>query len=467
MKSVHFIGIGGTGLSAMARILLERGYSVSGSDRVLSPLARELAGLGVRVYEGHSPMNVAGADLVIRSSAVPDDNLEVSAALAAGIPVMKRSDFLGSLIGGQECVAVAGTHGKTTTTAMLAWVLTRLGQDPSYMIGGVPHDLGKNAHSGGGKYFVVEADEYDYMFLGLEPRWAVVTVVEHDHPDCFPTPGDYREAFISFIHKILPGGRLFISQDDPGAASLTGLAPAKVNTFSYGTALNASYSAREMAANDLGGLDFTAWFTASADVTSRLAGVHLQVPGEHNVRNAMAVLAVIHQMHLPVDEAAAALQEYSGTGRRFDLRGEAAGVIIINDYAHHPTEIRTTLAAARQRYPDRRIWAVWQPHTYSRTQALFEAFAAAFKDADQVIVTEVYAAREHNNTFSSLQVVQRMDHPGARYSPTLTQAELTLVSEVRPGDVVLVLSAGDADQVSEQLFNELKQKEVNHGRQKN
>ena len=415
MKSVHFIGIGGTGLSAIARILVERGYTVSGSDRVLSPLARELAELGVRVVEGHSPRNIAGADLVIRSSAIPDDNPEVQAALAAGIPVMKRSDFLKELLAGSDCLAVAGTHGKTTTTSMLVWALTRLLYDPSYIIGGVPHDLGKNAHAGQFPLFVIEADEYDHMFLGLSPRWAVVTIVEHDHPDCFPTPEDYQAAFVTFTHKIVPGGQLFICQDDPGAVALAASAPSGVHTFTYGTDLKANYSARDLVTNPLGGTNFTFWFGAAGASPDLLTHVRLQVPGEHNVRNAAAVLAVTHQMRIPPKQVAVALSKFTGTGRRFDLRGIAAGVIIINDYAHHPTEIRTTLAAARQRYPDHRIWAVWQPHTYSRTQALIEAFAAAFRDADQVIVTEVYAAREHNTTFSSLQVVQRMDHASARF----------------------------------------------------
>ncbi len=463
MKSVHFIGIGGTGLSAIAHILLERGYTVSGSDRALSPLARELAGLGARLYEGHASSNIAGAGLVIRSSAIPDDNPEVQAALAAGIPVVKRSDFLAELVGEQECLAVAGTHGKTTTTAMLAWALTRMGQDPSYIIGGVPHNLGQNAHAGRGRHFVIEADEYDLMFLGLAPKAAIVTIVEHDHPDFFPTPAEYQAAFTAFTRRLLPGGWLFASQDDPAAAALAGAASAGVRTFTYGLDEKAIYSAREVAANHLGGMDFTLWFDSPGTGLTPLVLVSLQVPGEHNVRNAAAVLALLHQLRLPLDQAAEALREYSGTGRRFDLRGEASGVIIINDYAHHPTEIRTTLAAARQRYPDRRIWAVWQPHTYSRTQALLEAFAAAFKDADRVIVTEIYAAREHNTAFSSLQVVQRMDHPGACFSPTLANTAQILLSSVQPGDVVLVLSAGDADQVSEQVFNELKHREVHHG----
>jgi UDP-N-acetylmuramate--alanine ligase len=462
MKKVHFIGIGGTGLSAIARVLVEQGYSVSGSDRILSPLALELAELGVRVFEGHASQNVAGADLVIRSSAVPNDNPEVIAARAAGIPVLKRADFLSTLMAGRSCTAIAGTHGKTTTTAMLAWVLTRLGQDPSFIVGGVLKNLDRNAHSGSGKLFVIEADEYDYMFLGLEPACEIVTIVEHDHPDCFPTPADYQNAFISFVKKLQPGGMLLVCQDDPGAAALSGVCPEGIRVFTYGFAPSADYRAGNTIANNLGGTDFALSFHSGSAVTP-LVNTSLQVPGLHNVQNALAVLAFIHQSGLPLEPAAAALQEFAGTGRRFDLLGEAWGVVIIDDYAHHPTEIRTTLAAARQRYPDRRIWAVWQPHTYSRTQALLESFSASFKDADQVIVTEVYPAREPKSSFSSARVVERMARPTAHYAYTLTAAEDLLLSDLQPGDVVLVLSAGDADQVSERVFGELKHREDQNG----
>lgn len=462
MKKVHFIGIGGTGLSAIARVLLERGYTVTGSDRVLSPLALELVELGVSVFEGHAPQNVSGADLVIRSSAVPDDNPEVVAARAARIPVLKRAEFLSTLIQDQDCIAVAGTHGKTTTTAMIAWVLTRLGQDPSYIVGGVVKNFDRNAHAGRGRYFVIEADEYDNMFLGLEPAREIITTVEHDHPDFFPTLAAYQQAFISFVTRLRPGGILFVCLDDPGAAALSAACPDGCHVFTYGQAPSADYIVRETAANALGGTDFHMYLRSGTHSTP-LVKASLQVPGLHNVLNACAVLAFVHQSGLSLETAAAALQAFAGAGRRFDLRGEAWGVAIIDDYAHHPTEIRTTLAAARQRYPQRRIWAVWQPHTYSRTLALQDAFAAAFKDADRVTVTEIFAAREQTASLSSARVVERMSHPAAGYVPTLDAAVDQLLSGLQPGDVLLVLSAGDADQISARVYNQLKQREAIHG----
>jgi UDP-N-acetylmuramate--alanine ligase len=463
MKKVHFIGIGGTGLSAIARILVEKGYTVSGSDRTLSSLALELAELGVTVFEGHAADNIAGADLVIRSSAVSDDNPEVQASLVAGIPVLKRADFLAQLIAGQDCIAIAGTHGKTTTTAMIAWVLTRLGQDPSYIIGGVSKNLGRNAHAGQGKYFVIEADEYDNMFLGLEPTWAVVTIVEHDHPDCFPTPADYQAAFEAFVKRIKPGGGLLVCSDNPGASALISACPSGRQTHTFGASSPAEYSAEAIFANARGGSDFSLSLKSTQLAPQMIAQVGLQLPGLHMVRNAAAVLALIHQLGLSVEEAVKALAEFSSTGRRFDLRGTVQSVTFYDDYAHHPTEIRATLEAARQRYPTQTIWAVWQPHTYSRTRTLQNDFAAAFTDADRVLVTEIYAAREKYNNFSSLQVVQAMDHPSARFCPTLTNVAETLLAELKAGDVVLVLSAGDADQISDQVLQELKKREVQNG----
>ena len=460
MKHVHFIGIGGSGLSAIAMILLERGYRVSGSDRQFSPLAQRLQQAGASVYTGHSPENVAGADLVVRSSAVPDDNVEVQAARTAGIPVLKRVDFLGQLKDGQQFIAVAGTHGKTTTTAMLAWVLTALGQDPSYIIGGVSTNLGRNAHAGGGRYFVIEADEYDHMFLGLYPLVAVVTNIEHDHPDCYPTYQDFYQAFQEFAGHISPAGALVACGEDLGAATLLAwAAQAGFQTVSYGLG-DAGYDccAVEIASNQQGGFSFT-----MADRDNQiLASVALQEPGLHNVANALSVLAVVRQLGLPVSQAAAALGEYRGTGRRFEVRDDVAGITVIDDYAHHPTQIRAILAAARVRYPGRRVWAVWQPHTFSRTRTLFVDFAAAFSEADRVIVTEIYAAREASpaDGFSSRQLVEAMrHHRGLRnnvhFSPDLSDARDYLLEGLRSGDVVLVLSAGDADQMSAQLIERL------------
>ena len=464
-QRIHLIGISGSGLSAIAQVLLERGYTVSGSDRMLGPLAHELARMGAQVFEGHHAEQVQGADLVIRSSAIPDDNPEVQAARAAGIPVLKRADFLAQLMAGQSVIAVGGTHGKTTTTAMVAWLLTRLGQDPSYIIGGVSRNLGGNAHAGHGPTFVIEADEYDRMFLGLDPSWIILTYLEHDHPDCYPTLADYRQAFHDFVHRLQPGGGLLACGDCAETAALVKQVPEGCHAWTYGInfpCTTTGYRAADVSSNASGGTSFKAWYSSAGQPDLLLAQVDLQIPGLHNVQNALAALALVHRLGLPVEPAAAALAEFSGTGRRFELLGEAKGVAIYSDYAHHPTEIRATLAAARQRYPGRRIWAVWQPHTYSRTQTLFDEFTQAFHDADRVIVTEIYAARETDPGFSSNKIVAAMTHQNVKYAQTLIAATRLLLDELRPGDVVFVLSAGDADQISQQVLESLSFGEQHH-----
>jgi UDP-N-acetylmuramate--alanine ligase len=468
MTHVHFIGIGGSGLSAIARLLLESGYEVSGSDRTLTPFAEEVRKAGARVYIGHHPRNIGNADWVVRSSAVADDNPEVQAAKRAGIPVYKRADFLGRLMEDKTGIAIAGTHGKTTTTAMTAWALSQLGRDPSFIIGGVMNDLGVNARAGKGKLFVIEADEYDYMFLGLKPQIAVVTSIEHDHPDLFPTPEAMYLAFEKFVDLLPPDGTLIVCAEDPGAAALIPHVRQSGKTvISYGMqsdrTINTPFwvQARDVQPNQRGGFDFTATSNLITQ-TAPLVRVSLQVPGIHNVRNAMAVLSIARVLGLSWTKTAEALAQFSGTGRRFQLRGEVNGISIFDDYAHHPTEIKATLAGARARYPNRRIWAVWQPHTYSRTQTLFLEFSRAFKDADEVIVTEVYAAREPKQDFTSAEIVSAMPHLSARYIATLPEVTRYLLENLRPGDVVIVLSAGDADQISGDVLKGLQERQADH-----
>jgi UDP-N-acetylmuramate--alanine ligase len=459
MKHIHLIGIGGSGLSAIARVLLQMGYTVSGSDRTASPLSASLQAEGVRFMLGHNPDNILGADLVIRSSAVSEDNPEVQAARTASIPVFKRADFLSQLMDGRLGIAVAGTHGKTTTTAMIAWTLVSLGQDPTFIVGGVLKNMATNAQAGKGLAFVIEADEYDRMFLGLTPRMAVITNIEHDHPDIYPTPQDYQQAFGEFIKRLPADGTLIACADDEGSSSLLrGSAQSELLTLSYGFSPSADYQARQARPNELGGFTFDAYYCEADCSLTLLAKVALQVPGIHNVRNALAALAVTHLLGLPVEGAARALEMYSGTGRRFEVRGEPGGITVIDDYAHHPTEIHTTLEAARARYPGKRIWAVWQPHTYSRTQALLSDFARAFTDADKVIVTEVYAAREPISSFSAAEVVRNMLHPAAEFIPSLPAVTAHLLTHLKPGDVLMVFSAGDADQVSTQVITELQKR---------
>ena len=461
MTRIHLIGIGGTGLSGIARVLLEMGHTVSGSDRAGSSFTRDLQSAGATVYIGHSSKNVVGADLVVRSSAIPDDNPEVIAARAARIPVVKRADFLGSLMDGKTGITIAGTHGKTTTTAMLAWLMTALEQDPTFIVGGVLANLGVNARAGKGDAFIIEADEYDRMFLGLKPTIEVVTNIEHDHPDCYPTLADLQAAFMEFVQHLPINGKLIACADDPGAYALLMKAEKMGKTvLAYGLEPTSS-DGRELetytsllSVNEKGG------FTFSASVLGKPTNVELQVPGKHNILNALAALTVTQLLGLRLADAAQVLGQFTGTARRFEVRGEANGVVVIDDYAHHPTEIQATLAAARSRYPRCPLWVVWQPHTYSRTQTLLEDFANSFGDADEVIVTEVYPAREPKQDFSSKKVVEAMPRP-AHFIAGLPEVSNYLITHLRPGDVLLVLSAGDADQVSTDVLAHLK--EIHNG----
>ncbi len=458
MTQVHFIGIGGTGLSAIARILMESGYKVTGSDRSLSPLAAELKIAGATIFLGHEARQVKGADFVVRSSAIADDNVEVQAAMAAKIPVYKRADFLGKLMQGKTGIAVAGTHGKTTTTAMIAWMLDTLKQSPSFIVGGVLSNLGVNAHLGKGPAFVIEADEYDRMFLGLQPVYGIVTNIEHDHPDCYPTPAEFHAAFVDFAALIPSNGALIACAEDMGALELMNEARRmgkRVVSYRISadgrTEAGEGTIARSLRSNSLGGFSFDAILRFSGMV-QYISAVEMQVPGLHNVRNALAALTVAGLMNLPLKEAAIALSQFRGTNRRFEVKGQVGGVTVVDDYAHHPTEIRATLSAARARYPGKRIWAVWQPHTYSRTQTLFDEFVIAFNDADEVIVSEVYASREPKQNFSAEQLVKVMRHPATRFIAELNAIRAHLLENLRPGDVLLVLSAGDADSISRDVL---------------
>ena len=468
-KSVHFIGIGGTGLSAIARVLLESGYQVTGSDRSLSPLAMSLRAEGVHISIGHRAENIEGAQVIVRSSAIPDDNVEVKAAREQGIPVLKRSEILSSLLEEHIGIAVAGTHGKTTTTAMIAWMLTYLGQDPTYIAGGVLNNLGTNAHAGKGKAFVIEADEYDRMFLGLTPKYAVITNIEHDHPDCYPTAEDFFRAFDEFASQVSSDGTLLVCGNDGGAFRLGQIAKARgQNVLSYAIQYSnngsntqpIAYMAEAITPNAAGGMSFEAICSLKGNNFDIHTPITLRVPGRHNIQNALAALGVDHQLKLPVEQAGKALSEFRGTGRRFEVRGEINGITVIDDYAHHPTEIRATLSAARMRFPKSRLWVVWQPHTYSRTRLLFHDFVVAFEQADHVLVTDIYAAREKQpeDGFSSQQIVAAMTYPGANYLPDYAEAARFLVDRLITGDVLLVLSAGDADQISTLVMAKLKER---------
>lgn len=455
MKHIHFIGIGGTGLSAIAKVLLEEGYKVSGSDLTMSTLSDAVEEAGGIVYLGHQANNILGADIVVRSSAVPDDNVEVRAALKANIPVMKRAEFLDRLLEGKEVIAVAGSHGKTTTTSMITWILSTLDIDPSFIVGAVVTNLKTNARAGKGPDFVIEADEYDYMFLGLNPSLAVVTNVEHDHPDLFPTEEIFREAFRDFVDRLEPEGVLVLCGEDPGAMQLRDNLKPTQQLVVYGfQAPDRDYIARNLENNENGGISFEV--SRGNGDQNDLVQISLQIPGKHNVLNALAAFAVAEKMGLNSVEIARALSEFEGSERRFDIRGEYQGILLVDDYAHHPSEIDATLSAARNSYPDRRIWAVWQPHTYSRTQTLFSGFKEAFSKADQVIVLDVYAAREEKPAdFSISELVDEIKHSSVNFIPENKKVYEFLLKELRSGDLLLIFTAGDAIDINVQLEQSL------------
>ena len=434
----HIVGIGGVGMSAVARLLMARGDTVSGSDRGEWPLAAALAADGATVATAFAAKNVEGADVVVRSSAYGDANPEVAAARAAGVPVWKREDAWRELGRGKRVVAVAGTHGKSTTTA-LAWTALRAGGlDPSLICGAVLRDLGSNAYAGGGDVLVIEADEYDRAFLSLEPEIAIVTNIEHDHIDVFPTHDDVKQAFARFASGIVPGGWLVACADDPGAAALAArgdddLAGRQVAT--YGTAPEAGYRVVELVQRADGvTFDLAGPFESAIPVSLRLAGAH-------NARNAAGAIAAADALGVPAAAAAKSFATFNGTERRLEELGSARGITVVDDYAHHPTEIRASIDAVRARTKGRVI-VLFQPHTPSRLRAFFDDFAAALRTADDRVVAETFAsAREAADSRAGAKELAA--RAGGVYVVDAEAAARVLAERARPGDLVLVLGAGD------------------------
>ena len=449
-KHIHFVGVGGTGLSAIAQVLLERGYRVSGSDRQASPATDHLAAQGAQVYIGHAVEHIQGVDLVVISSAVPVDNPEVTAARAQGLPVLKRNEFIGQMLEGQQTIAVAGTHGKTTTTAMIAFILSEAGLDPGFIIGGLSGNLGTNARHGRGPHFVIEADEYDFMFLGLTPHLAIVTNVEMDHPDCFGCIEDVVQAFRAFLSRVPPDGCIIANGDERRVKSmLEQMSLPRIQT--YGLAPGLNWQAREMQAIGEGEQCFVAWREEAL-----LGPFTLQIPGVHNVLNALAAIAATSELGVSLSTIQDSLLRFEGTARRFERKGTAGGVVVIDDYAHHPTEIRATLAAARARYAGRSLWTVFQPHTYSRFKFMLKDFAQSFDLVDHVIVTDIFAARESDTLGAHpTDLIKIMQHPDARYISGFENVVDYLAGHVRPGDVCLTLGAGDGYLIGEELLRRL------------
>ena len=437
----HFVAIGGAGMSVIAELMLAQGAEVSGSDQADSPVLARLGALGATVYVGHDAAHVQGADIVVVSTAVRPDNPEVVAAREHGIEVIHRSQALARAAREQDFVAVAGAHGKTTTSAMLALALADLGADPSYAIGAQLRGRGSGGHLGGGRAFVAEADESDGSFLAYHPQVAVVTNIEPDHLDHYGTEEAVHQAFADFAARIVPGGLLVACTDDPGAAALARRAAVQgVRVLGYGSLPVEDLPQVRIADEHLGphGSSAVLVDTSSGEATT----LTLSVPGAHNLRNAAAAWCAGRELGAQPKALAQALGTFTGTARRFEDRGSAAGVRVVDDYAHHPTEVAALLASARRTAAPGRVLVLFQPHLFSRTEAFAAAFADALAAADAVVLTAIYPAREEPRAgVTSALIADRL--PGARYLPDHEQAAHAVADLATPGDLVLTVGAGD------------------------
>lgn len=438
---VHFIGIGGAGLSGIARIMLARGIEVTGSDAKPSATLEALGALGARCYVGHRADQVHGADTVVVSTAVRDDNPEVVEAQRRGLRLLPRSAALEAVMQGRRVIAVAGTHGKTTTTSMLTVALQHCGADPSFAIGGELNESGSNAHDGTGDLFVAEADESDGAFLVYSPYVALVTNVEADHLDNYGTPEAYRAAFVEFLDRIDPAGFLVICVDDPGAAELAETARSRGLTV-VGVGESALADVR---AENVELVGATSSFTV-VDRGRRLGEVRLQIPGRHYVLDALAALASALRLGFAFPDVAHGLGAYSGTRRRMELKGEVGGIRVFDSYAHHPREIAGDLVAARSLAGAGRVVVAFQPHMVSRTRIFGAEMGVALGAADEVVVMDVYVAREEPQpgiTGALVADAVPLDPAHVVYEPSWTATVDHLLARARPGDIVLTLGAGD------------------------
>jgi UDP-N-acetylmuramate--alanine ligase len=439
-KRVHFIGIGGAGMSGLARIALSHGISVSGSDAKDSSVVIALSALGAVVSTTHSADNVDGSDLVVYSNAISESNPERIRAQQLKLPILTRAAALAVLMSDSKSIAVAGTHGKTTSSSMLAVALQACGADPSFAIGGTITASGSNAHRGTGEIFVAEADESDGSFIEYHPFAAIVTNVEHDHVDFFATPESVAQAFRDFAATIQQGGFLTYCADDAGAVALSETVKS-IELVSYGVSEVADLRIDQIELLTLGSRARVIWKGKS------VGHIELQVPGQHNLLNAAGVLATALKLGFPVAELLTGLATFRGTGRRFELKGTVHGVRVIDDYGHHPTEIHVTLEAARRYADEGRLIVIFQPHRYSRTKAFAAKFATELDRADRAIVLEVYAASEKPIDGVSSKMITSMMNKG-EYIPNFVEVTDSVIADAQPGDVIVTLGAGDVSSLA-------------------
>ncbi len=449
---VHLVGMGGVHMSAIGQLLLERGIAVSGSDLRRSPFTDRLVAMGARFNEGHAAANVGEAALVVSTAAAGDDNPELVEARRRGIPVILRAEMVARLMEGKRVIAVAGAHGKTTTSSLIAFILSEAGLHPMYLLGGESLDLGGHAAWGEGDLCVVEADEYKRAFHEYTPEIAVITNVEADHLDYYETEAAYHQAFVEFALKVKPGGRLLTCWDDAGARAVSELVEdAPIQAESYGIEGARFWKGTDIVRDDTG-VSFT-FLMAGAAVGS----LHASVPGDYIVRNVVAAAGVCLGLGVDFETIHDAVSRFQGARRRFERVGEAGGVLVMDDYAHHPTEARATIAAARSRFPGRRLIGVYQPHTYSRISYLWDEWTRCWDGLDELIVLETYAARELSVAGrSAADLAAAIEQPAAKYAADFASAATQAAALARPGDVVFTIGAGDVVEVGPLILEALR-----------
>lgn len=456
-KHIHFVGIGGIGMSGIAELLLNLGYTVSGSDLRESAITKRLAELGGQVHIGHRPEWIKGADVVVTSTAVKGDNPEVVAAGQHQVPIIRRAEMLAELMRLKRFgIAVAGSHGKTTTTSMVGWVLAQAGLDPTVVIGGQVNSLGTNARLGQGEFLVAEADESDGSFLHLSPVVEVVTNIDLEHLDYYRDIEQIKEVFGQFIDKIPFYGAAVICLDDPNVADL--LPQVKKRLITYGMSAQAQIRAGGIVSDGLS----TRFEVYQAGVA--LGQIVLPMAGTHNVYNTMAAVGVGLELDIPFSVIARAMASFSGVQRRLQIKGEVNGVLVVDDYGHHPTEIRATLAAMRAAWPKRRLVVLFQPHRYSRTQGLLREFSTAFYEADVLYVSEIYPAGEAPiegvSAATLIDSIVSHGHKQVSPAPELAKIAALVAPNLEPGDIVLSLGAGSIWQAGEQILRHLAEMEA-------
>jgi UDP-N-acetylmuramate--alanine ligase len=455
IQRIHFVGIGGIGMSGVAEVLLNLGYQISGSDLRNSAVARRLAALGASTFEGHAAANISGADVVVTSSAISVDNPEVAEARRLHVPVIQRAEMLAELMRLKYGIAIAGMHGKTTTTSMVAAVLAAGGLDPTVVVGGRVDAMGSNARLGKSQYLVAEADESDRSFLKLSPILSVVTNIDREHMDCYRDMHDVRRTFLEFMERVPFYGVVVACNDDLGLRRLLPRVHRRVTT--YGTSRESDFLIRMGTSQGAGEHSPLIRFQVTYKEKD-LGEFTLHVPGAHNVLNATAAIAVGTVLDIPAEQIRSALDEFRGVDRRFQFKGAVAGVSVIDDYGHHPTEIRATLAAARQ-CGFRRVHVIFQPHRFTRTRDLMDEFTTAFADADTLCLLDIYPASEKPiEGITAEALASRITGAGKRgvaYAPSFPDAVASVAALAQPGDMVLTLGAGSVSQLGTMLLEKL------------